>query len=262
MRSVMRSGMECDTETGTRATSRRDRCPLGFSEMQIAILSVLKTHPHVIAHWQIAERVTCAFGLEATEGQVRGALERLFPHGFLVRSRAARGRAQGNRYAFSADPCPHIAPFSRNMEPDTALVMASAARSDENTTPSILEEKRDRESVCNNGASSYHLQQEMHCFRIHMLDRRHGRQLIVWLGSVSWQVPFQVSSVVKNPPLISLIGKLACFFRRWPFFRNFPPSRKKAEGKASLAARFSSRFFKVNIVPDRKTFYKVIFLNP
>ena len=128
-RACMQTCMETPTRTGTEAATktalRKARCPLGFSEMQIAILSLLKGRPSLIAYWQIAEAITLAYGIQATEGAVRGALERFGARGFLVRSRAAAGRAQGNRYAFSADPCPHIMPpdftesdMEASMEPD------------------------------------------------------------------------------------------------------------------------------------------------
>lgn len=84
--------------------------------------------------------------LQATEGAVRGALERLGARGFLVRSRAAAGRAQGNRYAFSADPCPHIMPpdftesgMEASMEPD--------APSNQKGTSSFLTEETDRKNL-------------------------------------------------------------------------------------------------------------------
>ena len=115
-RACMQTGADAaaqpSTETPAKTALRKARCPLGFSEMQIAILSLLKAQPPLMAYWQIAEAVTRLYGIGATEGAVRGALERLSKRGFLVRSRAATGRAQGNRYAFSADPCPHISPPS------------------------------------------------------------------------------------------------------------------------------------------------------
>jgi|GEM_PF-1471109 len=150
-RACMRSATDSDAQSGTeadaRSSARRNRCPLGFSEMQIAILSVLKAHSQVIAYWQIAESVTSGYGLAATEGVVRGALERLFPRGFLVRRRAARGRAQGNRYAFASEPCPHILPYCLNTESGMEPNMESVTQSDETANPSILQEKIERENL-------------------------------------------------------------------------------------------------------------------
>ena len=94
------------TQTGTDAAShagmeppaktavRKARCPLGFSEMQIAILSLLKAQPALIAYWQIAEAIARVYGIGSTEGAVRGALERLGRRGFLVRSRRRQGARQ------------------------------------------------------------------------------------------------------------------------------------------------------------------------
>ena len=149
-RACMQTGTETSTRTGTEAATktalRKARCPLGFSEMQIAILSLLKGRPPLIAYWQIAEAITLAYGIQATEGAVRGALERLGTRGFLVRSRAAAGRAQGNRYAFSADPCPHITP-PRFTEPGMEASTEPGAPSDIKPAPSLLEEKRDRRNL-------------------------------------------------------------------------------------------------------------------
>ncbi len=146
----MQTGTETPTRTGTEAATktalRKARCPLGFSEMQIAILSLLKGRPPLIAYWQIAEAITLAYGIQATEGAVRGALERLGARGFLVRSRAAAGRAQGNRYAFSADPCPHIMPPDFT-ESDMEASMEPDVPSCQKVAPSFLTEKTDRKNL-------------------------------------------------------------------------------------------------------------------
>ena len=97
-------------KTDKQAFARRSRCPLGFSEMQIIILSLLKVHTQVIAYWQIADHIGRIFEITATEGAVREALERLARRGFLIRTRAALGKTQGNRYAFASDPCPIFCP--------------------------------------------------------------------------------------------------------------------------------------------------------
>ena len=144
------AGAQPSTETPAKSASRKARCPLGFSEMQIAILSLLKAQPTLIAYWQIAEAVTRLYGIGATEGAVRGALERLGKRGFLVRSRAATGRKQGNRYAFSADPCPHIFPPSfaePSAEPGVETPTKAAVPPGENPMPSLLKEKTDRRNL-------------------------------------------------------------------------------------------------------------------
>lgn len=149
-RACMQTGADAtalpSTQTTVKSAVRKTRCPLGFSEMQIAILSLLKAQPALIAYWQIAEAIARVYGIGATEGAVRGALERLGRRGFLIRSRVAAGRAQGNRYAFSADPCPHITPpcFTESgMEASTEPDAASGIK----PVPSLLEEKRDRRDL-------------------------------------------------------------------------------------------------------------------
>jgi hypothetical protein len=103
----MDTGMGSAVQPGMESHSKKHRCMQGFSPVQIAIISVLKGCSSVIAYWQIAQWVSAAYGLKVTEGVVRGAMDRLLPRAFLVRERAANGRMQGNRYAFSTDPCPH-----------------------------------------------------------------------------------------------------------------------------------------------------------
>lgn len=149
-RACTQTGMETAPRTGaessTKTALRKARCPLGFSEMQIAILSLLKARPPLIAYWQIAGDITSAYGIQATEGAVRGALERLYARGFIIRSRAAAGRMQGNRYAFSADPCPHIVPpvfAESDREASTEEDMPSGPKG----SPSFLAEKTDRKHL-------------------------------------------------------------------------------------------------------------------
>lgn len=130
------SGMEAATEDH----SRRGFCPRGYSGLQIAILSALRSPHEVLAYWQIARLVREFHGLEATEGAVRGAIERLARYSLLVRERAARGQLKGNRYAFKNDPCPYIHPLPASMEPSTQAGAESGAQSAGNAAPSILEE--------------------------------------------------------------------------------------------------------------------------
>jgi len=99
----MDSSMESTAQSGMETASRKGRCSQGFSLLQIAILSVLKACSSVIAYWQIAEQVRTAYGLQITEGAVRGAMDRLIPRGFLVRIRAVNGRIQGNRYVVAPE---------------------------------------------------------------------------------------------------------------------------------------------------------------
>jgi hypothetical protein len=123
---------------GMDLPSRDGHCPRGFSPMQIVVLSVLKACLAVITYWQIAQLVNARFGLQTTKGAVRGILERLFRRGFIVRERSANGRMHGNRYAFSADPCPHIPADVPRMEFGADSGVQSAAQSGENALRSVL----------------------------------------------------------------------------------------------------------------------------
>jgi hypothetical protein len=132
--------------SGTDLPSRDGHCPRGYSPMQIVVLSVVKTYRTVITYWQIAQLVNGRFGLQTTEGAVRGILERLFRRGFIVRERSANGRVHGNRYAFSADPCPHIPSDVPRMEFDADSDEQSVAQSGENAFRSVLrKDKIDRD---------------------------------------------------------------------------------------------------------------------
>ena len=119
------------------------RCAQGFSVLQINILSVIKAHPEVLAYWQIAQLVTRHYGGNPTQDAVRGALERMFPRDFLLRSRASRGRLKGNRYALAKDPCPHIPPCNFSVEFRTDF----AAHSDHPPAASLLKEEIDRKNL-------------------------------------------------------------------------------------------------------------------
>ena len=81
--------------------------------------------------------------MNVSEGAVRGALERLFPRAFLLRSRASKGRLKGNRYAWAKDPCPHIQPCTL-MEAYTDFAAQSIPKS---ATSILKEEKIDRENL-------------------------------------------------------------------------------------------------------------------
>lgn len=75
---------------------RPGRCPLGFSRLQIGILSLVKSNPGVLSYWQIAELIGTAWGQEVTENAVRGAINRMPRHAFLLRSRARTLSHSGN----------------------------------------------------------------------------------------------------------------------------------------------------------------------
>ncbi len=115
-------------------------CPRGYSCLQIAILTVLRSPHKVLAYWQIAKLLTAAYGLKTSEDAVRGAIERLAKYEMLVKERATMGRLKGNRYAFKKDPCSHIPLLTNIMESTTQTSMDSRMQLDENAPPSILEE--------------------------------------------------------------------------------------------------------------------------
>lgn len=98
-RACMQTGADAASHAGmeppAKTAVRKARCPLGFSEMQIAILSLLKAQPALIAYWQIAEAIVRVYGIGATEGAVRGALERRAGAVFL----SAAGSPQAGRKA-------------------------------------------------------------------------------------------------------------------------------------------------------------------
>lgn len=134
------SAVDAATECGM---DTRFRCAQGFSALQINILSVIKAHTEVLAYWQIAQIVHKHYGGEPSEGAVRGALERLFPRDFLLRSRATRGRLKGNRYALARDPCALIPPCNAGMEANTE----PGAHSDGQRPPSFLKEETERKTL-------------------------------------------------------------------------------------------------------------------
>lgn len=144
-RKPVERGALANTEGSMELPSRHGRCPRGFSSLQIAILSVLKANQQIITYWQIAELVTARYQLAASEGAVRGALERMYRRGFLMRTRAAAGSQKGNRYAFTAEPCPHIPSYSAK-ESDRFTGAHSEAEQGETAAPSILE-KKDRKNL-------------------------------------------------------------------------------------------------------------------
>lgn len=132
----MQSGAEASTEDG----SRRAFCQRGYSGLQIAILSVLRSPHETLAYWHIARLVRASYCLDATADAVRGAVERLGRYNLFVRERAALGRLKGNRYSFKIDPCPHIPPLPLSMESAVQAGMEPGAQSAGNAAPSILEE--------------------------------------------------------------------------------------------------------------------------
>lgn len=136
----MQSGMSGSAEEGMLLPTKAGRCACGFSSLQINVLSVLKARHEVISYWQIARIIQDIFDQRATEGAVRGALGRLYPQGFLIRQRASRAHLKGNRYAFNADPCRHIMPYTELMQSGVKSAKRENAHSAENGTPSILEE--------------------------------------------------------------------------------------------------------------------------
>ncbi len=140
----MQVGVELSTQLATDKAKRHTRCQCGYSWLQVAILSVLRSPHEVLAYWQIAKIVWAAYGIKTTDGAVRGAIERLSRYNLLVKKRAVRGYLRGNRYAFLHDPCPYIHPVQQSMESPTQAAtqstMQSGTQSGMSGAPSILEE--------------------------------------------------------------------------------------------------------------------------
>ncbi len=139
-------GMVANMASGMVLPVRDGRCPLGFSRLQIAIIAILKAHQQIIAYWQIAHMVSSCYGFTATEGAVRGALERLYRRGgILMRRRAGSGSLKGNRYAFVTEPCPGILPYDK-AQPGTQTSTNFAAQSAK-IPPSSIQEEKERKNL-------------------------------------------------------------------------------------------------------------------
>lgn len=136
----MQSGMADNVQEGMLLPAKEGRCACGFSGLQINVLSVLKARHEVISYWQIATLVQSVFDQQTTEDAVRGALSRLYRQGFLVRQRAGRAHLKGNRYAFNADPCRLIKPYTQLRLPDMECTERNGMHSVESGPTSILEE--------------------------------------------------------------------------------------------------------------------------
>ena len=121
-------------------------CPRGYSCLQIAILSVLRSPHEVLAYWQIAELVKGVYYLKTSEGAVRGAIERLDKYKMLVKERSVLGHLKGNRYAFKVNPCPHIPLLENMLEAATQAGTESHMQLARNAAPSILD-KIDRNNL-------------------------------------------------------------------------------------------------------------------
>lgn len=147
--SAMQSGMK----SAVYIPTKKGKCSKGFSILQINILSVLKGYPDILSYWQIAQIINERFPGNTTEGAVRGALERLYSHDFLIRTRARRAHLMGNRYAFANDPCAFIPAWSLRMESGTE----PPTHSPPNHTPSILKEiERKNLSISSNKEEEEH----------------------------------------------------------------------------------------------------------
>jgi hypothetical protein len=112
MQPCRKTAVQAGREQTIQVPVRPGRCPFGFSRLQIGILSLVKSNPGVLAYWQFAEILSNAWSLEITESAVRGAINRMPRHAFLLRSRARTLSHSGNLYTLSADPCLHITPLT------------------------------------------------------------------------------------------------------------------------------------------------------
>lgn len=136
----MQSNMGESVREGMLLPTKLGRCACGFSGLQINVLSVLKARHEVISYWQIATLVQSVFDQQTTEDAVRGALTRLYRQKFLVRQRVSRAHLKGNRYAFNADPCQHIKPYTELMQSGVESGKQNDMHAAKLGLPSILEE--------------------------------------------------------------------------------------------------------------------------
>ncbi len=124
--------------------NRRTFCPRGYSRLQVAIISVLRSPHEALPYWWIARLITENYSFETTEDAVRGVIKRMGRYNLFVRERATHGQLRGNRYAFKNEPCPHITPLFTNMESAMQTSTESGVQSAGIDSPSILE-KIDRQ---------------------------------------------------------------------------------------------------------------------
>ncbi len=89
-------------------TQKQKKCPKGFSELQIMILSILKSYNDVLTYSQLTGAVNSNFGLQVTETSVRGAVERLAKKKVFMKKHIRSGFSQGNKYTFKDEPCEFI----------------------------------------------------------------------------------------------------------------------------------------------------------
>jgi hypothetical protein len=142
----MPADMDSGVEPGMDSSRRLNRCPRGFSPLQIAVISVLKACRTIIAYWRIAQLASSCCGLHVTADAARGVVDRLVRRGCIRRGRAAEGTMQGNQYAFPTEPCPHIIPYVPHMESGMESAARAPAQSDVESVPSFLR-KTDRKNT-------------------------------------------------------------------------------------------------------------------
>ena len=149
MVSVMEFGTESNADLSMELdTEKRFRCAQGFSALQINILGIIKGHPEVLTYWLIAQLVAKQYAENTTEGAVRGALERLFSRGLLLRTRASQGRLKGNRFVLVHDLCVNIQPCNITRKCATENAMEHATQFSKISHHSILEEEeKDRKNL-------------------------------------------------------------------------------------------------------------------
>lgn len=83
-------------------------CPYGYSQLQVAIISIILTPHVVLSYCYVANVITVAYGIETTADAVRGAIVRLIKNGWVCKERAIYGHHRGNRYTLKTVPCSHI----------------------------------------------------------------------------------------------------------------------------------------------------------
>lgn len=130
--------------------TREGGCPEGFSELQLAIFSILKIHKDCIAYWQLSEIINHIYGMNSSEGAVRGAMSRIIKKGFLKAKRCVKGHLRGNSYSFQKIPCPFF-----NLWPKIDIGTIQIKLNNSTSCPDNSSKKRGESSETTQNQDSY-----------------------------------------------------------------------------------------------------------
>lgn len=142
-RSDARPGAQGATCAGSHHPPPGAFCGYGLSALQINVLALAqRAGARVTPYGRIALKLEQEFGMRQSAESVRGTVNRLAARGFIRRKLARDGTIRGVRFVtVEALLCPHIISARSGVRGDVqaeALLASSGS-------PSILEEKRDRE---------------------------------------------------------------------------------------------------------------------